>query len=129
MYNPAPPGKGKTQRNKKTKEETNDSFSFPFQCVALKLVGVWPLDLEETTLFNRCYILWSHFIIIIISLTCYVQISYLTYAWGDLFNSTECGCTVLMGLHNLIRLIHLSFKRKEMKTMIGNFVNHIWISK
>lgn len=114
MHNPMPKNGDKT-------------FAFPFQCIMLKIVGAWPLEIFD--LNGLFYYIWSYTIIILIALTCLAQSSFVVDAWGDILTVTECGCTVLMGIHNLLRLIHLSIRRKDLKKLITEFVNNIWISR
>lgn len=83
----------------------------------------------STTIAGFIYLAWSHTIIILIALTCLAQSSFVYFAWGDILTVTECGCTVIMGLHNLLRLIHLSFHRKALKKLNTEFVRNIWISR
>lgn len=118
MFNPLP-------------NDNDDTFAFPSQCVMLKFNGAWPLKNSplSKSVTDRLYLLWAYALIILIALTCYVQASFLFAAWGDILTVTECGCTVFMGIHNLLRLIHLSFNRQALKKLIGDFVHHIWISK
>lgn len=82
-----------------------------------------------TKIASVLYLTWSHTIIILIALTCLAQSSFVFFAWGDILTVTECGCTVLMGIHNLLRLIHLSFRRKALKKLNTEFVRNIWISR
>lgn len=117
MHNPRPPS-------------DNKSFTFPFQCIMLKIVGAWPLENSDPPNFiGILYYAWSYTIIILIALTCFAQSSFVFYAWGDILTVTECGCTVLMGIHNLLRLIHLNIRRGALKDLTTEFVNNIWISK
>lgn len=95
----------------------------------LKFNGAWPLQQTDApTIFSRLYLFWSHFLIVLIALTCLAQTSFLISAWGDILTLTECGCTVFMGIHNLLRLIHLSFNRSALRELIEYFVKNIWIS-
>lgn len=108
----------------------NKSFAFPFQCIMLKIVGAWPLaNSEPPNFIGILYYAWSYTVIILITLTCLAQSSFVFYAWGDILTVTECGCTVLMGIHNLLRLIHLNIRRGALKDLTTEFVNNIWISK
>nr|QGW45441.1 odorant receptor 68 [Bradysia odoriphaga] len=108
----------------------NKSFAFPFQCIALKIVGAWPLEnCDSPNFIGILYYAWSYTIIILITLTCLAQSSFVFYAWGDILTVTECGCTVLMGIHNLLRLIHLNRRRGALKDLTTEFVNNIWISQ
>lgn len=108
----------------------NKSFAFPFQCVMLKIVGAWPLENSDRPNFiGILYYAWSYTIIILITLTCLAQSSFVFYAWGDILTVTECGCTVLMGIHNLLRLIHLNIRRDALKDLTTEFVKNIWISE
>ena len=111
-------------------KDGDKSFAFPSQCFMLKMVGAWPLkESESPTWQGKIYLMWSHFMIILIALTCWAQSSFVFFAWGEILTVTECGCTVLMGIHNLLRLIHLSIQRKPLKKLITDFVQNIWISK
>lgn len=107
------------------------TFAFPSQCFMLKFNGAWPLNHASGSraLLDRLYLGWAYGLIILIGLTDYVQASYLFASWGDILIVTECGCTVFMGVHNLLRLVHLSFKRRSLKKLITDFVKDIWISK
>lgn len=117
MYNPLPNDNDKT-------------FAFPAQCFMLKINGAWPLQQSiAPTIMGRLYLCWSCVLIVLIALTCYVQTAFLFVSLGDILTATECGCTVFMGLHNLLRLIHLSVKRTALKKLIKDFVQNIWISK
>lgn len=108
----------------------NKSFAFPFQCIMLKIVGAWPLESSDRPNFiGILYYTWSYTIIILIGLTCLAQSSFVFYAWGDILTVTECGCTVLMGIHNLLRLIHLNVRRGALKDLTTEFVKNIWISQ
>lgn len=104
---------------------------FPLQCILLKFNGAWPLnnDYSHHSVFDYFYLIWAYALITLIALTCYAQAVFLLSAWGDILIVTECGCTVFMGLHNLIRLIHLSWKRELLKKILCDFSEHIWISK
>lgn len=118
------------------------SFAFPVQCFLLKVVGAWPI-LETTAdphapkttstslskLAGFMYLCWSHGFIVLIGLTCLAQSAFVFGAWGDILTVTECGCTVLMGIHNLLRLIHLSWHRKQLGQLNAEFVRNIWISR
>lgn len=117
MFNPLPNG--------------DDTFQFPLQCIFLKTNGAWPLKNSKMTLnlLDRLYLFWAYSLIVLITLTCYVQASFLFGSWGDILTVTECGCTVFMGIHNLLRLIHLSYERQSLKRLIGDFVQNIWIPK
>lgn len=117
LFNPLP------NRNDRT-------FSFPFQCIMLKFNGAWPLNQsDQLNLSGHLYLVWSYIMIVLIALTCAAQATFLIAAWGNILVFTECGCTVFMGIHNLLRLIHLSVKRKALKKLIANFVRHIWIAR
>lgn len=108
----------------------DDTFAFPSQCFMLKFNGAWPLEHDKVhTILDRLYLAWAYALIVLIALTCYVQAAYLFASWGDVLTVTECGCTVFMGLHNLLRLMHLSYKRGSLKKLIASFVKDIWISK
>lgn len=116
MHNPLP-------------KDGDKSFAFPSQCIMLKIVGAWPLkDSEPPTTQGRLYLTWSYTNIILIALTCGAQSAFVFASWGDILTVTECGCTVLMGIHNLLRLIHLSIMRPALKKLITEFVENIWIS-
>lgn len=106
------------------------NFAFPPQCSMLKFNGAWPLK-EDTPhgIIDIMYLTWAYALITLIALTCYVQALYLFASWGDVLLFTECGCTVFMGIHNLLRLMHLSYKRKELKHLIETFAKDIWMSK
>lgn len=111
-------------------KDNDKTFAFPAQCIMLKFNGAWPLNYSvESTIIGRLYLFWSYSIIILIAITCFAQTSFLLSAWGDILTVTECGCTVFMGIHNLLRLIHLCIKRKALKKLISEFVENIWISK
>lgn len=118
MFNPLP-------------NDSDDTFAFPRQCMMLKFNGAWPLKRTTASrnLIDFLYLFWSYTLIILIALTCYAQSSFLFAAWGDVLTVTECGCTVFMGLHNLLRLCHLAYERSELRKIIGDFVKNIWISK
>lgn len=117
MHNPLP-------------DDGDKSFAFPFQCMMLKINGAWPLaNSNPPNVKGYIYYIWSHTIIILIALTCWAQSSFVFHAWGDILTVTECGCTVLMGIHNLLRLIHLSIRRETLKELITEFVKNIWISR
>lgn len=105
--------------------------NFPWQCMLMKFNGAWPLASSESspTLFDCLYLMWAFALIVLIALTCYVQAAFLLSAWGNILVVTECGCTVFMGIHNLLRLIHLSWQRKLMKRILRYFSENIWISK
>lgn len=114
------------------------SFAFPVQCVMLKIVGAWPLAklpaeqqfaTTSRTCYGRLYLLWSSAFILLIAVTCLAQSAFVFQAWGDILTVTECGCTVLMGIHNLLRLIHLSLNRKKLQQLNREFVQKIWISR
>lgn len=109
----------------------DDTFAFPSQCFFLRFNGAWPLKHSDNTrnVLDRLYLVWAYALIILIALTCYAQASYLFVSWGDVLIVTECGCTVFMGIHNLFRLIHLSYERRSFKKLIGSFVKDIWMSK
>lgn len=109
--------------------DSHDTFAFPSQCFMLKFNGAWPLNDDSRNIFDRLYLLWAYALIVLIALTCYAQASYLIASWGDILIVTECGCTVFMGIHNLLRLIHLSYKRHSLKKLIDSFVKDIYISK
>lgn len=112
-------------------------FRFPFQCLALKLLGVWPIDpavLEPTASTVRLvlaalYCTWSYVVLACIGLTCAAQAWYVFHSWGDILVVTECGCTVLMGVHNLLRLLHLNGHRGRLLLLNRTFVGRIWISR
>lgn len=118
MHNPLP-------------DNGDTSFSFPRQCVLLKINGAWPLKNSAPALDAKgwLYHAWSTTIIVLIALTCWAQSAFVFHAWGDILTVTECGCTVLMGIHNLLRLIHLAIHRPALKELITEFVKHIWISR
>lgn len=106
------------------------TFAFPSQCFMLKFNGAWPLQRDSVrNIFDHLYLFWAYALIILIALTCYAQASFLIASWGDILTVTECGCTVFMGIHNLLRLIHLSYERDALKRLIGTFVKDIWMSK
>lgn len=110
--------------------DSDGTFAFPSQCFMLKFNGAWPLNHDTAhNIFDYLYLFWAYALIILIALTCYAQASFLFASWGDILTITECGCTVFMGLHNLLRLIHLSYERDALKRLIGKFVKDIWISK
>lgn len=109
--------------------DSHDTFSFPPQCFMLKFNGAWPLENESRNFIDYLYLFWAYAMIILIALTCYAQTSSLFASWGDILVVTECGCTVFMGFHNLLRLIHLSYNRQALKRLIASFVKDIWISK
>lgn len=115
MHNPLP-------------KDGDKSFAFPSQCIALKLVGAWPLK-EPLATYGRLYLIWSYANIILIGLTCGAQSAFVFASWGDILTVTECGCTVLMGIHNLLRLIHLSIMRPALKKLTTEFAENIWISQ
>lgn len=105
--------------------------TFPLQCILLKFNGAWPLRSTNSsrTLFDYVYLGWAYALIVLVALTCYAQAAFLLSAWGNILIVTECGCTVFMGIHNLLRLIHLSWKRQMLKRIINDFADSIWISK
>lgn len=106
------------------------SFSFPLACILLKVVGAWPLNQSNPpNIFGILYLFWSTCVIVMIALTCFFQSSYFVAEWGDVLAIADCGCTVFMGCHNLLRLIHLAIQRNSLKQLITKFVEHIWISK
>lgn len=112
-------------------------FKFPFQCVALKVLGVWPVNVDvfrkpqpnQARLLAYLYYAWAYLMVVLIALTCYAQTWFVIAAWGDILTVTECGCTVLMGLHNLLRLIHLNSHRESLFRLNRAFVRDIWISR
>lgn len=112
-------------------------FKFPFQCVALKVLGVWPVNVDvfqlpqrnQVRLLALLYYTWSYVMLVLIAVTCYAQTWFVIAAWGDILTVTECGCTVLMGLHNLLRLIHLNSDRQSLFKLNRTFVRDIWISR
>lgn len=106
------------------------SFSFPLACVLLKVVGAWPLSQSNPpSAIGIIYLFWSLCMIVMIALTCLAQSMYFVAEFGDVLAVADCGCTVFMGCHILLRLVHLSIQRGSLKRLITNFVNHIWISK
>lgn len=107
------------------------TFAFPSQCILLKFNGAWPLKrtTDARNLIDYLYLFWSYTIITLIALTCYAQANFLFAAWGDVLTVTECGCTVFMGIHNLLRLIHLAIERSELRKIVDEFVKNIWVSK
>lgn len=121
------------------------SFAFPVQCFLLKLVGAWPIletaaatadpyapktsSTSLSKLAGFAYLCWSHGFIVLIGLTCLAQSAFVFGAWGDILTVTECGCTVLMGIHNLLRLIHLSWHRSQLRQLNTEFARNIWISR
>lgn len=109
----------------------NDAtFAFPIQCNLLKVFGAWPLKQSNPpTCFGYTYLSWSYTMIAMIAFTCFVQNAYFIAEWGDVLAVADSGCTVFMGYHILLRLIHLSLKRHKLKQLITDFVKHIWISK
>lgn len=111
--------------------DSHDTFAFPSQCFLLKFNGAWPLKQSSSSqsILDHLYLFWAYSLIILIALTCYAQASYLIASWGDILIVTECGCTTFMGIHNLLRLIHLSINRRALKKLIASFVKDIWISK
>lgn len=108
----------------------DNTFAFPSQCLMLKFNGAWPLKNENTrNIFDQLYLCWAYALITLIALTCYAQASFLFASWGDVLIVTECGCTVFMGIHNLLRLMHLSYKRRALRRLVAKFVKDIWISE
>lgn len=108
----------------------DNTFAFPSQCFMLKFNGAWPLAHPSSSrnVVDHLYLCWAYALIILIALTCCAQALYLFSSWGDILIVTECGCTVFMGIHNLLRLMHLSYKRRTLKKLIADFVKQIWIS-
>lgn len=112
-------------------KDGDDTFAFPKQCVMLKFNGAWPLTHKSGSrnMVDHLYLCWAYALIILIALTCCAQALYLFASWGDILVVTECGCTVFMGIHNLLRLMHLSYNRRALKKLIADFVKQIWISR
>lgn len=117
-------------------DQKDHSFSFPVQCVALKILGAWPLhpsvytdhDLRQQ-IFAFLYICWSYISITIIGITVVMQAGYVVVSWGDILTVTECGSTVMMGFHTWCRLIHMNSHRMQMSRLNERFVRDIWISR
>lgn len=108
----------------------DNTFSFPIECALLKAVGAWPLKQSiPTSFFEVLYLLWSYSMIVFVALTHFCQHYYFFSEWGDVLAVADCGCTLFMGMHVLLRLIHLTIKRDSLRKLITRFVQHIWISK
>lgn len=115
-----------------TSPSTNRQLSiFPRQCNFLKVVGLWPLQKTEPELtkFGYFYRSWCIFTIVLVLLTCIVQALFIVHNLHDILYFTEGCCTVLMGLHNLIRIIHLFWERRKFKSVIRFFASKIWVSE
>lgn len=104
-------------------------FIFPRQCNFLKVVGLWPLQKTYLDIPGYLYRSWCLFNIILVLLTCIVQALFIVHNLHDILYFTEGCCTVLMGLHNLIRIVHLFYQRHKFKAVITQFAKEIWISK
>lgn len=120
----------------KPRDHKDNSFSFPVQCVALKILGAWPLhptvysenNWQQKTL-AFLYLVWSYIAILIIGVTVVMQAAYVVVSWGDILTVTECGSTVMMGFHTWCRLIHMNTHRKKMSRLNEIFVRDVWISR
>lgn len=129
-------------------KKSNENCSFPLQCIFLLMNGSWPVRLpmfsgrylqpksneisslgENVKWHHHLYWFWSVFIILLVGITCYFQSAFLNSSLHQIFEATECGCTVLMGIHNLIRLIHLNRNRRHLAHIIMIFVNYIWFPR
>lgn len=112
-----------------------EPFRFPLQCVFLKIFGSWP-TVDPLRAFTpgeitrgRLYRLYSAVVIFFIFITCCAQSFFGVSRWGDLFTVTECGCTVFMGIHNLIRCMHLFGKRDTMRGLMEEFLANIFVPR
>lgn len=122
--------------NPQSRDRYDHSFRFPVQCMALKLLGAWPLhpsvytnhDFRQRAL-AVLYVIWSYVTIGIIGVTCAMQGAYVVVSWGDILTVTECGSTVMMGFHTLCRLIHMNTHRMQMSRLNEIFVRDVWISR
>lgn len=118
------------------RDKADHSFRFPIQCVALKILGAWPLH-PSVYLDNNVrqrfvallYLAWSAIAIIIIGITVVTQAAYVVVAWGDILTVTECGSTVMMGFHTWCRLVHMSTHRMKMSRLNAIFVRDVWVSR
>lgn len=113
-----------------------EHYKFPLQCIFLKLFGSWPTKLyhdEGITSAQRTiakgYKIYSAAVIFLIFITCCAQSFFVISKWGDLLTVTECGCTVFMGIHNLLRCLHLNWKRDTMKGIIEEFLENVFVPK
>lgn len=110
-------------------------FKFPLQCVFLKIFGSWPttapaaISLTREKTMGTVYKIYSAAVIFLIFITCCAQSFFVFSKWGDLLTVTECGCTVFMGIHNLIRCIHLNSRRDTMRGIIDEFLENIYVPK
>lgn len=113
-----------------------DPFKFPFQCIFLKIFGSWPVRTEQDDGWNprqeqmaRLYKFYSAVVIFLIFITCCAQSFFVFSKWGEILIVTECGCTVFMGIHNLLRCLHLSSKRQSMKRLMEEFLEAVFVPK
>lgn len=112
-------------------------YKFPLQCIFLKMFGSWPTkspnDDEGITSAQRTiakgYKIYSAAVIFLIFITCCAQSFFVFSKWGDLLTVTECGCTVFMGIHNLLRCLHLNWKRDAMKGIIEEFLRNVFVPR
>lgn len=114
--------------------DRKEAFKFPLQCGFMRAFGSWPTaDLATSSVsqrrFSQVYKLYSAIVIFLIFITCCAQSFFVFSKWGDLFTVTECGCTVFMGIHNLIRYSHLNRKRDTMRGIIQEFLHNIFVPK
>lgn len=105
----------------------SENFKFPLQCVFLKIFGSWPT--QDSGRSAKLYKFYSAIVIFLIFITCCAQSFFVFSKWGDLVIVTECGCTVFMGIHNLIRCLHLSWQRDTMRVIMEEFLEKIFVSK
>lgn len=114
-----------------------EPFSFPFQCIFLKIFGVWPVEDVQVlassprrrVLWRRLYKVHSAVVIFLIFITCSFQSFFVFSKWGELLIVTECGCTVFMGIHNLLRCVHLNQKRDAMRALMQEFLKKIYVTR
>lgn len=101
----------------------------------LKIFGSWPttapaaISLTREKTMGTVYKIYSAAVIFLIFITCCAQSFFVFSKWGDLLTVTECGCTVFMGIHNLIRCIHLNSRRDTMRGIIDEFLENIYVPK
>ncbi|KAH8380687.1 hypothetical protein KR093_001999 [Drosophila rubida] len=109
-------------------------FYIPLQCIWLKLNGSWPLEynlrnctIRRKNCFRIAYTCWSWYVIVSVGITICFQTSFLVQNIGDIIMITENCCTTLMGVLNFIRLIHLRLNQNQLRNLVQEFVNNIWI--
>ncbi|XP_061395677.1 odorant receptor 13a [Musca vetustissima] len=113
------------------------NYRIPGQCIWLKLNGSWPYDNHEANkdfyssryIWGWLYTAWSWYVVWSVGITIGFQTAFLINNLGDIMMTTENCCTTFMGALNFVRLLHMRLNQRQLKVIIQQFVEDIWINK